>query len=123
MEASVQQRAVPGKILSRPPLTSFGSRAMGPCLFTDGRPKDHLAEKQEREGRGDVGESYRRAGPYLDASWQLVGSVVLWVAVGWFLDKKAHTAPWLLVAGSVVGMGIGFYLFFRALSAIGRKPQ
>jgi F0F1-type ATP synthase assembly protein I len=83
-----------------------------------------LAAKQEREGQGDeVGAAYRKAAPYLDASWQLIGSVVLWVVVGWFLDKKANTAPWLLVAGSVVGMVIGFYLFFKALSAIGRKPQ
>lgn len=83
-----------------------------------------MAAKQEREGPGDeVGASYRKAAPYLDASWQLVGSVALWVLIGWFLDKKLNTAPWLLVAGSVVGMGLGFYLFFKALSAIGRKPH
>jgi ATP synthase protein I len=97
---------------------------MRPCRFLGRRPKDHLAADQNRERpREEIGESYRKAGPYLDASWQLVGSVVLWSAIGWFLDKKLHTAPWLLVSGSVIGMGVGFYLFFRALSAIGRKPQ
>jgi F0F1-type ATP synthase assembly protein I len=81
-----------------------------------------LPAKRPSEGRGDdVGHAYRRAAPYLDASWQLAGSVALWTAVGWYADRKLHTAPWLLVAGSVLGMAVGFYLFFKALSAIGRK--
>jgi F0F1-type ATP synthase assembly protein I len=71
----------------------------------------------------DVASSYRKAGPYLDASWQLAGSVGLWVLIGYFLDKWFHTAPWLLVAGAVLGMGLGFYLFFKALSAIGRSGK
>jgi F0F1-type ATP synthase assembly protein I len=74
----------------------------------------------ETTGAGDVASSYRKAGPYLDASWQLAGSVALWVLIGYFLDKWLRTTPWLLVAGAVLGMGLGFYLFFKALSAIGR---
>jgi ATP synthase protein I len=80
---------------------------------------------KERDGAGeDIASSYRKAGPYLDASWQLAGSVALWVLVGYFLDKWLHTTPWLLVVGAVLGMAIGFYLFFKALSAIGKgvKP-
>jgi F0F1-type ATP synthase assembly protein I len=50
-----------------------------------------------------------------------VGSVALWTAAGWFGDRKLHTAPWLLVAGAVIGTGLGFYLFFKAVMAIGRK--
>ena len=60
------------------------------------------------------------AGPWLDASWQLTGSLALWVAVGYFLDRWLGTRPWLLVAGSVLGMIVGFYLFFRAVAAIGK---
>ena len=73
------------------------------------------------EKPGSVGEAYRKAGPYLDASWQLIGSVGLWTAVGYFLDRKLGTRPWLLVGGSVLGMGLGFYLFFRALLALGKR--
>src|SRR5881398_367775 len=77
----------------------------------------------ETTGSGDVASSYRKAGPYLDASWQLTGSVALWVVIGYFLDRWLHTAPWLLVTGSVLGMGVGFYLFFKALSSIGRNGR
>jgi ATP synthase protein I len=82
-----------------------------------------LPEKKESDRAADVASSYKKAQPYLDASWQLTGSVALWVIVGYFLDKWLRTAPWLLVAGSVIGMVIGFYLFFRALSAIGRDAK
>lgn len=77
---------------------------------------------EPREGQGEqIASAYRKAGPFLDASWQLVGAVALWTLVGWWLDKKLHTAPWLLVTGAVLGMGIGFYLFFRSLAAIGKR--
>ena len=77
--------------------------------------------RKEPESAGEsVGNAYRKAGPYLDASWQLTGSVAVWVLVGFFLDKYLGTKPWLLVAGAVVGLGLGFYLFFRALMNIGK---
>jgi ATP synthase protein I len=81
-------------------------------------------EKLAKEGQGErIASSYRKAGPFLDASWQLVGAVGLWTLVGWWLDGKLHTGPWMLVGGAVLGMIVGFYLFFRALAAIGqRKP-
>jgi F0F1-type ATP synthase assembly protein I len=80
-----------------------------------------LPKRPSEGGDENAAESYRRAAPYLDASWQLVGSVGLWTAGGWFADHKLHTAPWLLVSGAVVGMGLGFYLFFKSVLAIGRK--
>jgi F0F1-type ATP synthase assembly protein I len=79
-----------------------------------------MEDKQPGKGE-DAGESYRRAGPYIDASWQLVGSLGLWTAVGWFLDWKLGTRPWLLVTGSLFGIGLGFYLFFRVIADIGKR--
>lgn len=86
------------------------------------RAGGELLQKQPSErGEEDAAASYRRAAPYLDASWQLIGSVALWTAGGWFADSKLHTAPWLLVSGAVIGTGLGFYLFFKSVLAIGRK--
>jgi F0F1-type ATP synthase assembly protein I len=96
----------------------------GRSIFTDPpMTQPDEMKKGESEGAGDVASSYRKAGPYLDASWQLAGSVALWVLIGYFLDKWLKTTPWLLVAGAVLGMGLGFYLFFKALSAIGRSTK
>jgi ATP synthase protein I len=75
----------------------------------------------DQRNSSSVAASYRKAGPYLDASWQLIGAVGLWTAVGYFLDRKLGTKPWLLVVGSLLGMALGFYLFFRALLALGKR--
>jgi len=62
-----------------------------------------------------VASSYRKAGPYIDASWQLAGATGLGTLAGWWLDKKLGTGPWLLVGGAILGIGLGFYLFFKIL--------
>lgn len=79
---------------------------------------------QDRHGTGeDIASAYRKATPYIDASWQLAGSVGLGTALGWFLDKKLGTGPWLLVGGSLFGIGVGFYLFFKILAGLGKGSQ
>lgn len=78
-------------------------------------------EPGDRPDGDDVASSYRKAQPYIDASWQLVGSVGLGALLGWWGDKKLGTGPWLLVAGSLFGIGTGFYAFFKALTALGKK--
>lgn len=80
-----------------------------------------MAEEQPKGQGESIASSYSKAGPYLDASWQLIGAVGLWSLVGWYLDGKLHTTPWLLVTGAVLGVALGFYLFFRSLMAIGKK--
>ena len=80
--------------------------------------------ESDRPGEGEsAAASYRRAGPYLDASWQLTGSVGLGTLLGWWLDKKFGTGPWLLVAGSLFGIGVGFYLFFKILMNLGKGTR
>ena len=76
------------------------------------------------EGTGEqIASAYRKAGPYIDASWQLAGSVGLGTALGWWLDKKFGTSPWLLVVGALFGIGVGFYAFFKILMNLNkRKP-
>ncbi|MBS2020983.1 MAG: AtpZ/AtpI family protein [Deltaproteobacteria bacterium] len=80
--------------------------------------------KPPDEGTGaQVAAAYRKAGPYLDASWQLVGATGAWTFLGFWLDRFFGTRPWLLVGGAMLGMSLGFYLFFRALLALGKKEK
>ena len=71
-------------------------------------------ERSESVGE-KIASSYGKAGPYIDASWQLAGAVALGTLLGWWLDKKLQTSPWLLVSGALFGIGLGFYLFFKIL--------
>jgi ATP synthase protein I len=77
----------------------------------------------QKEPGDDIATAYRKAGPYMDASWQLVVSVGLGTLLGWWLDKKFGTSPWLLIGGALFGIGAGFYLFFKILMNLSkRKP-
>jgi ATP synthase protein I len=81
-------------------------------------------DPKDVKGQGEeIASAYRKAGPYIDASWQLAGSVGLGTALGWFLDKKLHTGPWLLVVGALVGIGIGFFTFFRILMNLDKRKR
>src|SRR3954465_16092955 len=83
-------------------------------------------EQNDRPEQGigeGVGSAYRRAGPYIDASWQLAGAVGLGTLLGWWLDKKLGTGPWLLVCGSIFVIGVGFYLFFKILTNLTKGPK
>ncbi len=80
-----------------------------------------LAER--RDDDHSVAESYRKAGPWIDASWQLIGSVAGLTLLGWWLDGRFKTKPWLLVTGACLGMVVGFYSFFRAVIALSKKEK
>lgn len=69
-------------------------------------------------GQGKLADAYRKATPYLDAVWQLIGGVGVGTLVGWALDRWLDTSPWLLVALSMLGMAAGFVGFFSGLSRL-----
>jgi|ERR1700693_1330198 ATP synthase protein I len=85
------------------------------AAFSEGRVADKEPDERSEEAGEGIASSYRKAGPYIDASWQLAGAVGLGTLAGWWLDKKLGTTPWLLVAGALFGIGLGFYLFFKIL--------
>ena len=60
----------------------------------------------------------RKSGLVYAAVISFVLSTVALMGFGWLLDRWLGTNPWLLVAGIVLGAGIGFYQFVRLLSRI-----
>ncbi len=60
-------------------------------------------------------ESLRKVGPYLNIGGVFLGCMVLGVALGWWLDQKLGTKPWMLLSGSLLGMVSGFYHFFKVV--------
>lgn len=57
----------------------------------------------------------RRAGPYLGIGSTFVAAIALFLFGGWWLDGKLGTSPWLTVVGAFLGIGMGFYSFFRTV--------
>ena len=47
------------------------------------------------------------------SAYGLVGAIVCFGAGGYLLDRWLETAPWLLLAGLIVGMVVGFLVLFQ----------
>ncbi len=50
-------------------------------------------------------------------------AIVLGLALGWWLDKKLGTAPWLLLGGLFLGIGAGFKNLFTVSARLERMQQ
>jgi F0F1-type ATP synthase assembly protein I len=50
-------------------------------------------------------------------------SILLFVYVGQWLDRKLGTAPLFLVVGAFAGAGAGFYSIYRRLTAQQRRED
>jgi len=53
--------------------------------------------------------------PAIVASYRLTGAIMLLGGAGFLADRYLQTTPWVLVAGLVAGLGIGFYQLARVL--------
>jgi len=63
----------------------------------------------------------RAAGPYMGLGVQLAGSVLLYVVAGYLADRWLGTEPWLLVAGSMLGMATFFVLLARTVRRLNEE--
>ena len=66
----------------------------------------------------DDQEANRKSGIAYAAGFNLFASVIGLGGIGWLLDRWLGTAPWLLVAGIVLGSVVGFYQFVRLTSKL-----
>jgi len=73
-------------------------------------------------GRPPLVEAMR----YTQAGLLLITPMLVLGAIGYWLDGKFRTAPWLLLAGLVVGMAAGFTSFVRLVQELprggGKRP-
>ena len=71
-----------------------------------------------KSGAGTTREEImRRAGPLLGIGATFVASIGVCLGLGFWLDGVFATRPWLTLTGSLAGIGVGFYLFFKAVAS------
>lgn len=61
-------------------------------------------------------EANRKSGLAYGAVISLVGSILLFMGIGWAIDKYLQTSPWGIVIGIIFGTVVGFYQFIRLTS-------
>ena len=60
-------------------------------------------------------ENFRRIAEMSSLGLTLPSSIAVGLFIGYFLDKRLGTAPWLLLAFLLLGIVSGFYTLFRGL--------
>jgi ATP synthase protein I len=73
-------------------------------------------------GGGGAGEGTSIA-QFAGVGLQFALSILVFVYVGQWLDRKLGTAPWLLLAGVFVGAGASFYNMYRKLMAAQARDE
>lgn len=69
------------------------------------------------EDEGRVGRGYGAGYAIVGAGFALAVSILFFAWLGYIADKKLHTAPLFLLIGLAIGLGAGFYGFWRKISA------
>ena len=59
-------------------------------------------------------DNVARSGRAAGASYTLIGGIILLGGLGYVLDGRLGTKPWLLVGGLVLGIIVGFYEIVKA---------
>jgi len=72
---------------------------------------------QARKVSGDTHAAMARGYRFVG---EVVGGVLGGVGLGWLLDRFAHTAPWGVVGGLLIGTG---FSIFTAVSAAARASK
>lgn len=72
---------------------------------------------------GSGREGGTSAGAYLGLGLQFAASILVFVYLGQWLDRRFGTEPWLLLGGLLLGGGGSFYSIYRKLMADLRREE
>ena len=87
-----------------------------------GRPDEDRGRDLERSLNA-FQENLRRAGPAAVAGYTLIGAILLLGGIGYAIDAWRGTSPWVLLAGLLAGIVVGFYELARTVWRPGGKPR
>jgi len=74
-----------------------------------------MPEPDDRSG------ALRSAGPFLNLGFTLALAIAGLAYGGNWLDGRLGTEPWLMLAGALTGMAVGFVNLFRVAWPRGRR--
>ena len=75
-----------------------------------------MAKRENPPPKGAV-----QPGDLAGVGLQFAGSIVLFLLVGMWLDRKLGTDPWLLIVGVFTGGTAGFWSMYRRLVVLPRE--
>lgn len=80
-------------------------------------------ERGRRPGFSSFGDAIRAAGPLFGAGIQLAASVAVMFFAGRWADTELGTSPWLMIAGTFIGLGAGLFSFIKSISRMDAEAR
>ena len=74
------------------------------------------AGKSSIRGMGGASDGYRLLG-------EMLGGVLGGLGLGWLIDRLAHTTPWGVLGGLLIGAGMSVYATVRTASRIAARSK
>lgn len=89
------------------------------------QPKNEESKKKPSPNPtlSSLSEAYRKLAPYLNIGYFFGISVSGLTLLGYYLDRKWQTDPWLTLVGAVLGIGMGFYNLIKTVFALDNKDK
>ena len=56
-----------------------------------------------------------KSGPAASASYALIGAVLVFALVGYFIDNHYQSSPWFTLGGTFLGILVGFYELVKVI--------
>jgi F0F1-type ATP synthase assembly protein I len=66
-------------------------------------------------------KAFKKAEPYVNISYTLIGAMGLFGYLGHWLDKKLQVHPYLLLLGIFVGLFFGYYNMIKVIRSLDKK--
>ncbi|HEV7993617.1 MAG TPA: AtpZ/AtpI family protein [Gemmatimonadaceae bacterium] len=86
----------------------------------NGSPDGGTGGTPPREGPPEEGFSVSE---FAGVGIQFAVSIIVFLYLGQWLDRKLGTAPWLLIIGVFLGAGASFYSMYRKLTAAQARDE
>jgi F0F1-type ATP synthase assembly protein I len=71
-----------------------------------------MEKENKKEG---ITKIWRQSAPYLGLGSFFTISIAGGLLLGYWIDKKLGTTPWLTLMGTILGFILGFYHFFKVV--------
>jgi F0F1-type ATP synthase assembly protein I len=94
-----------------------------PSLLLPSRSNPPDARDEKGGDARDWTIALREAAPLLSLGTTLAVTVAAMLGLGYWLDTRLGTRPWLLLAGGCLGVAVALYQFIRTVTRYSSSPK